>query len=465
MINSLKLLWILLISALLSVSCSNDSNNDTDDDEVIDDLPEYNLVVDGEDDLLSTGLSFPYTASNNVSDSQSFTVKGESLTSEITVSITGVFELSLNNSDFSDTIVIPSTQATSLTTIYIRFTPSENSVGDINSKVNVSNAQAKNISFDVTGKTVKNGVINYVTFDKERVAFGGGYAQTSRKTFTLLDDLTEIETIKMYVKLTCPDNGCDEWDVFANVKIKDEESGEDYELARFITPYWNDNSQLTRGFEFDVTDFKSMLTGEVELRIRTECWNARGYEVTVDFDYMQGTPDYPYYAITRVLNYDNGSASGVPYGEAHDKDLTRTITIPANAESTHLRTFINGWGEAYPADAGGRRCAEWCYRTHTVKINNVDTFSHYLGPLGCANNPVSNQAPGNWQPDRAGWCPGMEVPLRIDDFTTSMASQSFNFEYTFEDWVNDETKDAYYPISTFVIVKSNTDIVRATVVD
>ncbi|GAL65768.1 hypothetical protein [Jejuia pallidilutea] len=70
----------------------------------------------------------------------------------------------------------------------------------------------------------------------------------------------------MYVKLTCPDVGCDEWDVFANVKIKDQVSGEDYELARYITPYWNDNSQLDRGFEFDVTDFKSLLTGEVELR-------------------------------------------------------------------------------------------------------------------------------------------------------------------------------------------------------
>ena len=38
-----------------------------------------------------------------------------------------------------------------------------------------------------------------------------------------------------------------------------------------------------------------------------------------------------------------------------------------------------------------------------------------MGPIGCGNNPISNQG-GNWAPDRAGWCPGMVVPLRLDKF-------------------------------------------------
>ena len=47
-------------------------------------------------------------------------------------------------------------------------------------------------------------------------------------------------------------------------------------------------------------------------------------------------------------------------------------------------------------------------------------------------NPVSPQS-GNWSPDRAGWCPGMAVPVRIDDFASSMSGASFNFEYDYED--------------------------------
>ena len=461
MIDIIKLIGIVLLVAFMSVSCAND-NNDSD----IDDLLEYNLLVEGQDDLISNGMVFPYTNPNSVSASQYFIVKGEYLSSEIAISISNNFQLSINDTDFSQTIIISSGESINETFVYVRFAPDATAKDDVTGHVNVSNQQAKDISFNVTGKTANNGgIINYQTFDKERLAFGGGFAQASRKTFTLHNDLTNIEFIKMYVKLTCPDAGCDEWDVFANVKIKDLVSGEDYELGRFITPYWNDNSQLTRGFEFDVTDFKSILTGEVELRIRTECWNARGYEVSVDFDYIEGTPDYPYYAITRVLNYASGSAGGVPYGIAHDKDLQKVITIPANAESTHLRTFINGWGEAYPADVDGRRCAEWCYRTHKIKIDGLDTFDHYMGPLGCAENMVSNQSPGNWTANRAGWCPGMVIPIRINELSNPMAGGSFSFDYTFEDWTNDESKDAYYPISTFVVVKSHSEIARPTVVD
>lgn len=466
MINIVKLVGIVLVTAFISVSCSNDSNDSDNDSNNDDDLLEQNIFVEGQDDLVSNGMAFPYTNPNNVSASQSFTVKGENLSSDIAISISDNFQLSINDTDFSQTIMLSSSESINETLVYVRFAPNTTAKGDVTGKINVTNQQAEDINFNVTGKTTNNsGIINYQTFDKERVAFGGGFSQASRKTFTLHNDLSNIESIKMYVKLTCPDVGCDEWDVFANVKIKDLISGEDYELGRFITPYWNDNSQLPRGFEFDVTDFKSMLIGEVELRIRTECWNARGYEVSVDFDYIEGTPDYPYYAITRVLNYDSGSAGGVPYGIAHDKDLQREITIPANAASTHLRTFINGWGEANPGDSDGRRCAEWCYRTHKIKIDGADAFDHYMGPLGCANNPVNNQSPGNWTPDRAGWCPGMVVPTRIDELPNPKAGGSFSFEYAFEPWTSDESKDAFYPISTFVVVKSNTEIVRPIVTD
>jgi len=150
----------------------------------------------------------------------------------------------------------------------------------------------------------------------------------------------------------------------------------------------------------------------------------------------------------------------------HGFDLDRTITIPANSESIHLRSIISGWGHASPNDLDGRPCAEWCYRTHDILIDDATAFQHNLEPLGCASNPVNNQNPGNWQPDRAGWCPGMVVPVRINNFGIAMAGSTFSFEYDYEDWVSDGLNgNAFYATSTFVIVKSNTPITKPVVID
>ncbi|MCB0444706.1 MAG: peptidase [Gelidibacter sp.] len=390
-------------------------------------------------------------------------VNGDNLVDDITLNTTDAFEISFDGITYGNALQINAANANDTNTVYVRFAPTE--IGNATGTLTIQNLLTQDITVSLTGNGTPI-IHNYPTFDHERLAFGGGYNQSSTQTFNLPTDLSNIATIKMYVKLTCPSGGCDEWDVYANVKVVDPSSGELYELGRYITPYWNDNSQLDRGFEFDVTDFKSLLTGATQLRIRTECWNSKGYEVSVDFDYIEGTPDYPYYAISRVIAYDDWSTSGVPYGVDNNFDLNKTVTIPANAEDTHLRTIISGWGHATPNDAGGRPCAEWCFRTHDVKINGSTMFQHYLGPLGCASNPVNNQNPGNWQPDRAGWCPGMVVPIRIDEFSTSMAGSTFNFEYDYENWVNDgQNGDAFYATSTFVVVKSNTPISKPTVME
>jgi len=457
--SKIKALSMLAI-VLTLFYCSSDDSSDSPDPTP---TPTPELVLTG---ALST---FGDVDVLSFSNSQSVEIKGTNLTANLLVETTDNFQVSLDDVTFSNSVSIPKADAnTENQTVYVRFAPAETAIGAINGTVtfNSTGATSKTINLSGTGLSIAPTIHNYVTFDSQRLAFGGGFDQSATQTFNLHNDLTNIETVKMYVQLRCPTGGCDEWDVYANVKVRDVASGELYELGRYITPYWNDNSQLDRGFEFDVTDFKSLLTGSAELRIRTECWNSKGYEVTVDFDYIEGTPDYPYYAVSRVIAYDDWSSSGVPYGVAHSFDMDKTVSIPANAESTHLRTIISGWGHATPNDAGGRGCAEWCFRTHDVKIDGSNMFSHYLGPIGCASNPVSNQSPGNWQPDRAGWCPGMVVPERIDDFSSSMAGNSFTFEYDYEDWVNDGGNgNAFYATSTFVVVKSNTPINKPAVAE
>ncbi len=310
---------------------------------------------------------------------------------------------------------------------------------------------------------------NFITFENQRIAFGGGHSQTVIANFNLHDDNTNIETINMYIKLRCPSGGCNAWDVYANIKVKDTDSGEWYEIGRYITPYGVDNSQVARGFKIDVTDFKALLQGATELFARIETWGPDGWELTVDFDFIEGHPDYKYYAVSKVLGYDEWSTSGVVYGDdASAFDLNKEITIPNNAESAHLRTIISGWGHATPADSDGRPCAEWCFRTHNVKINGTTAFSHKMEPIGCGSNPVNPQN-GNWIPDRAGWCPGMAVPVRINNLS-STTGNTFTFEYEYEDWTSDGgtssgQNGAYYATSTFVVVKSDSPISKPEVVD
>jgi len=413
-------------------------------------------------ETIGTIANFGEVTISTTSTEQVIQVKGLDLENDVTATITGLFEISKDNITYSDSVNYTfGTINTTAENLHIRFIPGASDYGVKNGVLTLSATGVDDVVINVSGIGI--GIAhNYQAFNQEALAFGGGYSQSATQTFTLHSDLSNIAQIKMFVQIDCPGTGCDDWDRFANVKIKDVSSGDWYELGRYITPYWTGTQQLDRGLEFDVTDFKSLLTGSVELKIYIENWTAKADLITVDFDFIEGTPDYPYYSVAGVLQYNNNSIDGVPYGVAHSFDLDKSITIPANSESTHLRTTISGWGHA--TGSPGTNCAEWCFKTHDVKINGANTFQHYLGPLGCSSNPISNQSPGNWTPNRAGWCPGMAVPDRIDMLSSSMAGNTFTFEYDYEDWTNNMGNgNAFYATSTYVVVKSNTPITKPVV--
>ena len=68
------------------------------------------------------------------------------------------------------------------------------------------------------------------------MAFGSGLSQSSVKTFDLHDDVTNIESIKMYVDLDYPSAGCNAWDVL-QISSKEPTSNEWLEIGRYITPW------------------------------------------------------------------------------------------------------------------------------------------------------------------------------------------------------------------------------------
>ena len=408
-----------------------------------------------------SSLSFENTMVNQISESQVIIIDAENTSSEVNISAPEGYEVSSDNSSFSQSFsFVPEIS----NEVYIRFTPAE-AINYYSTLVISSNDISNNININLFGLGTPL-IHNYQAFQNQALGYGGGFSQSASQMFSLHDDLSEIQQIKMYLQIDCPSTGCDDWDRFANVKVKDQATGNWYEIARYITPYWVGTQQLQRGLEFDVTDFKSFLKDNVELRIYIENWTTKADIVSIDFDYIVGTPDYENYEVAEVLSLHSNSISGVPYGVTHNLDLEKSIQIPSDSENIQFRTIISGWGHATPYDADGRPCAEWCFRTHDIKINGSNTFQHNLGPIGCSANPINNQNPGNWQPDRAGWCPGMAVPVRMNSLDTSYSGSTISFEYDFEDWTSDGNGgNAFYAISTYIIVKSNSEIIAPVVTD
>ncbi len=445
----MKKLYKLLI-CLLILACGSSEEDDV--------APIINLPANISVNISS--LSFDNTMVSQTSIPKVVIINTENTSSEITVTAPEGYEVSINNT-FSNSITFQPEVSNEL---YVRFVPQEPI--NYNSFLQISSDEiSSNINVNLFGLGTPL-TFTYQAFNSQALGFGGGFNQSAYQTFNLHEDLTNIKEIKMFLQIDCPSTGCDDWDRFANIKVKDQVTQNWYEIGRYITPYWVGTQQLSRGLEFDVTDFKSLLSGPTELMIYIENWTAKADIISVEFDYVAGEPDYPYYAVSEIFNLHSNSISGIPYGVSHSVDLDKSVQMPSNYESSHLRTIISGWGHATPNDSDGRPCAEWCFRTHDVKINGANTFQHNLSPIGCASNPVNNQSPGNWQPDRAGWCPGMAVPVRVDELDPSLNGALFTFEYDLEDWTsNGNGGNAFYAISTYVVIKSDSEITAAIVQD
>ena len=187
-----------------------------------------------------------------------------------------------------------------------------------------------------------------------------------------------------------------------------------YELSRYITPY---GINLTLGpdgwaWVFDVTDYAPLLKDSVEL----ECGNWQEL-LDLKFAFIEGTPPRDVENVTAFWK-------GIHYLNNWDATILPQTYAPGEGEEMwRLKTRASGH------DFGqGNNCAEFCYNTHSVKVNDTQEWSWEI-MQECADNPLYPQG-GTWIYDRAGWCPG--APVRTEDLelTPLVAGQdSFTVEY------------------------------------
>lgn len=239
---------------------------------------------------------------------------------------------------------------------------------------------------------------------------------------TLPNDLHRYEQMLLNIDLSCPAGGCGIWDVLSDLKAIT--SSGTYELARYITPY----GIACGGWVVDITDFKSVLGGEVEFLSTITVYTTQGWLLDMSIDLIDNDQEDTYSRLTKLWEEDY-NVYGDP-GISYDLDPV-TVDVASNTETNHMRMTISGHGQGNTNNA-----AEFFEANHTLKIDGSDFANHHLWKDDCATNPCDDQS-GSWLFNRAGWCPGQEViPFVVNTSSAATAGASVSLDYELQAYTN-----------------------------
>ena len=258
-----------------------------------------------------------------------------------------------------------------------------------------------------------------------------GGAGTVIETFDFPDDVAGFDQVLMHIDLNCPAGmNCDPFDRVARILAR--KDGQEYEIGRYVTPF----GIGTCGWTIDVSAYRTILTGEVELFSSIETW-ANGWSLTLDFEFIEGTPEFEY---VKIHNLWHGWDSDLQrsYGNFQIGDTLwisdnlpeRVFDLSGDAEKVMVRAWVTGHGQGNTDNA-----AEFHNVTHSLKVNG-QSFDHQLWKSDCNSNPCSPQN-GTWEFARAGWCPGQDVKPKDFDLTGVVSpGTQIEIDYILEPYLN-----------------------------
>lgn len=289
----------------------------------------------------------------------------------------------------------------------------------VNIKAFCSHASDLNHNNDTVVQTISQS-LEVMIFDGVHHNFGSA-GQTNARTFYMPDSLNNFSHLKLLVSLRCPAGGCDPWDQFARIGlIKD---GQMWELARYITPY----GVACGGWEFDISDFRSLLTGRSVFESYIQVWGASGWLVDCKLIAVPGTPQYKNVRIQKLWSEDNWV-----YGDptiSYDLPDT-TILVGNDVEILKVRITNTGHGQGNTNNA-----AEFMNVNHNLKVAGQNIV-HSVWRDDCNANSCSPQN-GTWQYPRAGWCPGQDVQPDFFNLAGHFTpGQNLNLDYVLHEYTN-----------------------------
>jgi len=237
------------------------------------------------------------------------------------------------------------------------------------------------------------------------------------------DDLSSYSKILLHIDLDCPAGGCDPWDQAAQMYIK--KDGEEYEVARYITPY----GVACGNWTFDLTDFRSLLSGSVEFISYIQVWGASGWLVDAELELVPGTPEYVHAKVQKLWDNDRW-VYGDTLVNPHNPEAI-SLTIGSEAEAARIRLTTTGHGQGNTDNA-----AEFKEVTHSIFLDGTKEYEQHLWNDDCATNNCTGQQ-GSYQYSRAGWCPGEDVQPMIYDLDGKYTpGQTIEFDYQLEEYTN-----------------------------
>lgn len=271
-----------------------------------------------------------------------------------------------------------------------------------------------NVSDSMSDRTV-------TTFDGDVIDMGTIGSQWFYGNYTLPQFVDAYDKILANFSVSCPavPGGCDDWDRLGWVEVKSP-GGNWVEIFRYITPYG-----VPCGSVIDVTDYASLLQGEVEIRMYIETWGTGGWGLHLDFEYEQGEPEFKY---SKVLELWKGN---FPFGDMANLQPVpqKTVQFSPEVEDAKIRlvTTGHGWGDNNTGNA-----AEFYHAYHHIQVDQQNTFEQDLWQICNPNPDGCTGQMGTWQYNRAGWCPGSSGKIYFYDLEPFIDQTSVNLDYEFQ---------------------------------
>lgn len=244
--------------------------------------------------------------------------------------------------------------------------------------------------------------------------------RTNGGVFVFPQHVGSYQRIVAKLDMKCPDiaGGCDDWDRVAWVEMQTPD-GQWREIIRYTTAYG-----VPCHHSLDVSDFASWLQGEVPMRMFIDTWGTGGYDITLDFEFTKGLPQYLYSGIVPLWN------GNFPFGDPANLQLMDTLRLetPEDAAALSLKvvTTGHGWGNNNTSNA-----AEFYRAVHHIYVNGTE-YEH-IPWMQCNPNPDGclNQK-GTWAYNRAGWCPGAIAPGYHYNLTGHLKKSELDLRFIFQ---------------------------------
>jgi hypothetical protein len=283
--------------------------------------------------------------------------------------------------------------------------------------------------------------------------------------------------ILMRFTLGCGSAACSHWDYTVNTELGKKSGAMDsavvsidtvahdttwsysehvdyMEVGRLITPYanymdytWPANNR--HGFDsswrqpylYDVTDYASMLSDSVSVRVHYDGWSSN-FGAKVEFIFIEGPASRTVEKVREIYHMGVGYANSAGF---ESQVGAKTFSIAANVTSAKVVVHMTGHGSQ----------GEFDPHYFHIKIDGNEIYNHILWKEDCDYNPVSPQG-GTWIFHRANWCPGDKVPIFEIDITPYITpGQNVTVDLDFDDFVVQSGAGASYGISSYLVTYSS----------